>query len=542
MLGIGLVVGGGLGLLLGMRPAPAARTRPATETAADTALSPIFLDTLQPPGSAAPGAPPVAPPVDDSAPAKLCALLATPNPMRHWGEIHEQLSAWCLVDPRAALDFVQQAPRFPQRNSALALPLAAIARTDAASAAAWLLAHGTEIDRRRIGDEVFVTIANEHPREALEFTGAGVRLSDGLLGYAIGPLAATEPDEALALLATLGGSDRVQASMILGQHWAAHDPAAALRWCATVAEERCAVAAANSVLLTIAEQDPRAAAAALGRHNLPDEAIASTLRTIAHTDPALALDAAAKLPIGRQAAVVRPLLEAALEAEPDRVAALGRAVLPTAEFNSVMHQAWTSWRDSDRVAAEAWADTVTDSDLRSRLEGIRLADGPAADPALFLASIESLPDAHREQQSIDTAVANLAPRDAARWLAEHPDLAPAAATVRTAEALFDTDEAAADAWARSLPAGGNRDLVLSSVAANWGLRGETDRATGALATIGDPLVRTATSFHLFRTLHGRNPDAAAAWLATQPLSAEVRANWEAIAAGRPNLPGIEPYE
>lgn len=543
MLGIGLVVGCGIGLSLGMRPAPPDSL--ATHAASDSPRPTSCIAVSDAPTGTTSTAPAPSPTTAASANdtrEKLLELLAGPNPARNWSEINEQLSTWCQSDPAAALAFIQHAPRFPMRNSALTLPLAAIARNDPDSAAAWLRTHATEIDRRRIADEVATTIADSNPREALAFANANVHTSEGIVGYVIGKLAATAPADAAALFTTLAESERATAALMVGQNWATHDPTGALRWSATLTNERCATAAATGALLALAEEDPHAAAEALSRYALPPEAASSALRAIANADPALALSTVSTLPTAKQTAVARTLVETALESAPDRIAALGRSLLPEADFAAALRQAWTAWRESDRPAAEAWADTVTDLDLRNRLASIKLADSAESDPALFLASLDAVPDAYREPQSIQSALANLPPPDAARWVASHASAIPTAAAVQTAESYFNADQAAADSWARNLPVGEARDQALSSVAGNWGLRGETDRATGALAAISDPLARTATSFQIFNTLHGQSPDTAVAWLATQPLSAEVRTNWEAVAAGTQSFSGIAPCD
>ena len=59
--------------------------------------------------------------------------------------------------------------------------------------------------------------------------------------------------------------------------------------------------------------------------------------------------------------------------------------------------------------------------------------------------------------------------------------------------------------------------------------GDTSKASASLADIDDQRLQTGTCFQVFTTLYRKDPIAAAQWLNTQPVSPEVRANWQTLA-------------
>lgn len=517
LIGILLCGGGALALSRRARPAP---VPPTTGAAPPAESAPVPLET------------PAVPPAGEQARAEVLALLATPNPARRWGDLERALSTWAEHDARTALAFVHQAPRFPQRTVALAIPLGVLARTEPAVAASWIRTNGAPADRRTLVDLVVSALADESPRSALVLLGTeGIPAAPHLLVYTLGRLAATAPDEATARFETLPPVDRGHAAMLIGTAWAEHDPEAALRWCASLRGQPAENAAAESVLVRWCDADPAAAAAALVQLQPPREATVSTIRALADADPELALRAVPQLAPDRQSAATKALVEVALGAAPDRVLALGRAELGPADFAAAFRQGWENWRDSDRPAAEAWADGLSEPLLRAQLAELLLNEAAHGDPALFLSAVEAAPDAPPSRQALASALGNLPAAEAARWLAAHPSLAAPAHTAQLAERFAQDDRDGADRWAQTLPAGEPRDRALATVASQWGNVREPARANAALARIDDPIIRTAGTYQVFTTLHNADPAAARRWLEDQPLAEEVRISWEAIALG-----------
>ncbi|HLP02186.1 MAG TPA: hypothetical protein VK163_09175 [Opitutaceae bacterium] len=535
LLGIGLLLGCGIGLSVGMRPVAPAAAEPSAAPA-DPSAAPVGANAAATTpddnlvdGSSDSAEPP--PPTITNPRAELAALLAAPNPIAQWSEIDRVLTTWAETDPRATLEFVHNAPRFPLRNSALAIPLAALARREPGAVADWLRTNVTESDRRSLADQIVVTIADTHAHEAvLLATTADLRVAPHLLGYTIGRLAATTPEDALALYASLDGNLRQHTAQLLAGTWAEKDPAAALRWCESLRGDPAENAATTGVLLQIAQNSPREAAAALTRLRPPAEAACSALQTIARSEPALAFDCLESLPAEQAAAAARALAETSFGTDPERAVAVLRTHVPAAGLASALRSAWNNWRDSDRPAAEAWADNTTDPLLQAQVAAFRLADAADSDPTALLAAVETLPEAGAERDAIQTALGNVPATDAARWIVAHPQLATRETAVQVARGLTATDAAAAANWAHTLPAGELRDRALAAVAINSIEPAAALASADTLAAIADPQLQLAARFQTFRNLRQQDAAVARAWLETQPVSAELGASWEAIAA------------
>ncbi|MFT3829394.1 MAG: hypothetical protein QM691_06765 [Opitutaceae bacterium] len=537
LLGLGLLLGSGIGLGVGMRPVPhestaaqAGRTQvDSTSATSALAAAPASADAVVGDDSVAtadPAAPALANPRE-----QLVALLASPNPVAHWSEIDRVLTAWAETDPRSALAFVHNAPRFPLRNPALVIPLAALARREPAAVADWLRANAVESDRRSLADQIVVALADTHAHEAVVLATTGdLRVASHLLGYSIGRLAATAPADAIALYASLDDNVRQHTAQLLAGTWAEKDPVAALNWCESLHGDPAENAAATGVLLQLAQASPREAAAALLRLRPPAEAACSALQTIAQSEPALAFDCLASLPAAQAAAGSRALADTLFGTDPERATALLRQHVPTAELAAALRSAWNNWRDSDRPAAEAWADNATDPQLRAHVLAFRLADAAEADPTVLLATVEAFPEAGAERDVVQSALANIPAADAARWIAAHPEFATRETAVQIARGLTATDATVAANWARTLPSGELRDRALATVAINGAEPATAADSADALAAIADPQLQLAARFQTFRTLRQQDAAVAQAWLEAQPVSAELGASWEAIAA------------
>ncbi|MBK8476430.1 MAG: hypothetical protein IPL39_08925 [Opitutaceae bacterium] len=159
---------------------------------------------------------------------------------------------------------------------------------------------------------------------------------------------------------------------------------------------------------------------------------------------------------------------------------------------------------------------------------VHLQETADADPALFLSCLAALPPSNTERPSIEAALGNLPAPSAARWIAEHSEAVTPAFAARTALSYFQTDPEAASAWAHTLPAGPARDRALAGTAQAWGESGDAATATHTIEAITDPRLQTSTRFQIFSTLCQQDRPAALRWLATQPVSPEVRTNWETL--------------
>jgi len=529
LLSIGILLGSGIGLGLGLRPVPPA---PAT-TPAVSGTQPQ-QSTVSTPSSGAPAtttpSTAAAPDPDRPPAAALAALLSAPNPLNNWSEITTHLTLWAERDPRATLDYVARAPRFPMRNSAMAIPLAAMARTDPAPVADWLRRNVGETDRRRITDEIVSTIAESNPHEALALSiDPSLNSESYLCAYALGHLASTSPADALEVYATLPGPTQTQAAQLIGDAWAKLAPQAALSWCESLTDAPARNAAATGIIDSLAMKDPQQAAAALVRLHPSSEATCSALRTLAQSNPALALSCIPQLPSEVAPAAAKAVAASAFWAAPDQITAVLCTKVPQAELPAVLQQRWNDWREYDRKAADEWAEALAAPTLRGYLLDQQLNASAESDPAAFLASVDAVPGADLERNPIQKALKNLPPAEAARWIATHPNQVATTTAASIASAFVQQDSTAASTWAFALPPGELRDQALAGVATSC--TGErTAIANQALDTIADAKSRTRARFEIYQSLLTQNSESARAWLATQPLSPEVRETWETIAS------------
>jgi hypothetical protein len=529
ILGVGLLAGGGIGYALGVRQTALAqlstageRPQPCLDAAPrSTGATPAPADRTTAPEPAAGAA-------NDR--ARIADWLAAQGPMRDWSEINRCLIRWAKTDPWAVLAFVDQADRFPERTNALAVPLSLIGRTTPTAAADWLRAHVPESARKELATQVVAIISDENPREALALARADeIPVEPSTVGYVLGCLARQDPTEAAALLSTLAAANRTNAAEMIGSTWAERDAESALLWCESLRGQPGDDQAARGVLLELATRNATTLGEALTRLQPSAETTECVVRMLAATDAPQALLLAANLPAAQQPAAAKALAETALGSAPDRVAARARAALPVSEFSSVLADGWQEWRRSDRPAAEAWANNLTDPALRGVIANFKLQEIANGEPELFLSSLTTLPASSTERTAVEAALSSLPADAAARWIAAQPDAVDPAFAARTAANYFQADREAASRWAHSLPPGTARDRALASTALAWSETGDPTTATVTADTIADPRLQTSTRFQIFNTLCQQDRPGALRWLARQPLSAEIRTNWEILA-------------
>lgn len=462
--------------------------------------------------------------------ARIVNWLAAQGPQRDWPEISRCLTRWARAEPWAALAFVHQAPRFPERTNALGIPLSFIARTAPAAVADWLRNQQPASSRKELATQVVASICDENPFEALALARADqIPVEPNTIGYVLGCLAQREPTQAAALFSALPSAEKDDAAERIGRAWAEKDPDAALRWCDTLRGQLGEDLATRGVLSALADRDAKAAAAALERLHPSAETVESVLRQIAYLDASTSLLVAARLPAAQHPAAAKAVVEASFGTAPDRAVALARASLPVPEFTTLVTSGWQEWRRSDRPAAEAWAANLADPALLEVFADVKLQEAAEADPALFLSCLATLPASNAESPSVEAALGNLPAGTAARWIAEHPAAVTPAFAARTALGYFQTDPEAASVWAGTLPAGAARDRALAGTAQAWGESGDAATAAHTVEAIADPRLQTSTRFQIFSTLCQADRAHAVQWLARQPLSGEIRANWEILA-------------
>lgn len=528
LVSLGLIAGLGLGYTVGVRrtsvvaaaapgrtePVPAPAPRPATSA----------------PLAAAPGKP--ARPSPDTARRELADWVAAGASDEKLGTIFQQLEVWAETDPQAALAFVLSAPRFPQRKSALAIPLGVLCRRDPNQVIAWLHANLPEQERGEVAEIVIRRIHRENPREALVLAEAD-QTPVGRHSFAqiFQQLARIAPAEAVAAFNRLSDGGREMTAHSIAYAWAESDPAAALRWVESLRGQPGARSAQHALIGELFENDIGQALALMRQWNLADEGTNSLWQMIAYRKPEAVLDHLGEFPAAQRGELLGVALRERFSTAPDRLVTLARQNLPPAEASSLIGTAWQHWLNEDRPAAEAWAAASQDGSLRSSLELVKLRDTARTDPNLFLASIANYPGAlESEKPLIHNALAQLTSDVAGDWIARHPGVVDPDFVAVTAAGFFEWNRDEALVWAHLLPPGETQNRALASIAQRWTASGDPAQAAATLAAITDPRVQTGTRFQVFNTLYRKDRSAAVQWLAAQPVTPEIRANWETLAA------------
>lgn len=528
ILGVGLLSGCGLGYAIGVYQTAFGQLSSSARNQPALAAPPVAPPA--PPPAKGPAGPSAAANDTTKDQAQIVAWLAAQGPLRDWPEINRCLTRWARADPWAALAFVHQAPRFPERANALCIPLSFLARSAPASVADWLRTQQPAANRKELATQVIASICDENPHEALALARADqIPVETNTLGYVLGCLAQREPAQAALLFSGLASDQKDDAAERIGRAWAEKDPDSALRWCDKLRGQPGEDLATRGVLSALADRDAKAAGAALERLLPSAETIDSILRQIAYLDATTSLLIAARLPAAQQRAAAKAVVEATFGTAPDRALALARANLPAPEFTSIVTSGWQEWRRSDRPAAEAWAANLADPSLLGLFADVQLQESANADPALFLSCLATLPTSNAESPAIEAALSNLPADVAARWITDRPDAVAPAFAARIAANYFRADREAATLWAHSLPPGTARDRALATTAQTWIESGDTATAALTVEAIADPRLQTAARFQIFSTLCQQDRPGALRWLATQPVSPEVRINWEILA-------------
>lgn len=530
-LGLGL----GAGLVIGQRVlrapvAPAAAGPVAGVTAGPTPAVPGGATPALP---AAPGTGPdtdPAPHIPTPAEARsaLERWLAAGSPADQLAEVYSNLEHWAKADATGALQFVAGAPRFPQRTNALAIPLAQIARGNAATAVAWIIAHLDPADRRTTTEAVVARIANDSPAQAVELTlHPDIPVEPYWTAEIVGALIRTRPQDALACFARLNKQARDFAVGPLVSGWYEVDPAAAVQWCTTQRDTEHFQNAARSLLQTTSEKHPGDFEALVKQLQLSPADLAAIGQNLdwRSTDQALVF-----LPfLGAEDAsrVMSSVLDEQLPLDPAGAVKFARDVLSGEAAESLIGTAWGSWLISDRKAALAWAETVADPKLRATLDGALQTQVATSEPQRFLTEYAGT----AKPELITMAVNGLAQKDAAaaaKWVSANLAHATGSSVSDVASQWLSLDPPAAFAWVQTLPPGKLQDRALRSAVEHWADKHEYDLATQALNTISDPQRQLAMRMRVFTSMRDQDQAAARRWLDAQPINPEVRASWIAI--------------
>lgn len=453
------------------------------------------------------------------------------NPTLPEMERAEILKAWAEQDPLGALAFIQSAPRYPDRNDALAVPLAVLCRSRPGDVLRWMRENlPREKDRSNVVNSIINELYHTHPAETLELVEhAGVTIVPYRYAQILAALAKPEPARAQAAFAKLPPETQSQAADDYVCSWAEEHPADAIAWTESQRDQPFYNEAVRGLLRAYVNKTP----AELGemiRRIQPSTEIVQNLDW--SDDPAKLEVLAQYLPAEQRTSLFDYGVRYRFQHHPEQIAAIAQRYLPDDARRQFFSGGFSDWLGSDRPAALAWMQRQSDPALIQMLQKTLDDDQLPEAPAARLAALESRP---LDKDRINEALAQLNEQDpasAASWVSRHNDKVDASGvTAMIMTSYLERDPAAAASWVASLPAGAVKDDALQTAAEHWASENELAFANANLAAIADPQRRTVAQFNVFRQLQTTNVQAAEEWAHAQGISPDILSSWQALVNG-----------
>jgi len=259
--------------------------------------------------------------------------------------------------------------------------------------------------------------------------------AEWILGRATAFGSEAEYEEMLGLLGEDGSVETAELRQLVVRRWAEVDGAAAARWVGKLPSGAGRRLALKQVAIAWANQD-------LGAATQWVEGMAAGAERDGVT-----------LDVGYEAARRAPKAALALAGELE----------PSRERNDLLVHALSQWAAADAGEAVAWAERVSDAELRQELVAtvaVAVAEENGAAAAELVArSLEAGEEQDRAAVSIVQRWAYEAPEGAAAWVAQFPDTAARTAALRSlVEIWTEQNSEAAAQWLAGLPEGPLREL------------------------------------------------------------------------------------
>lgn len=477
---------------------------------------------------------------------RLSAWVAAGCPQLEPPEFYRLLETWSASSPWDVLAFVHGAPQFRKRTDAYQVPLAHIAADSPTAAAAWISRELTDPGTRDtvLNGVIQLTMA-DHPGAALELSRGAASVHSYMVSQMVNRLAFRDPAAALAWFEQrFSDAERANHADDLAEGWLRADPAAARRWCLEQAGAPHAERVLRTLAVHLAEQAPGELDAVFSLPSFTTAAKVSVLHEVGNSRPDVVLDHLSMLPAENARTVFLGMFETLFTEDPGAALEVGRSLVPADVLNRRVRAAWSRWAESDRPGALAWAAASGDAEVRRQVALVQQRQEIRRAPAAFLASVDATPSDAETRELVDAAISSYthqAPREAAAWFASRAgSLDPGhARTVAEIYAYQDASEAVT--WAQALPPGPARDAACMALLDHRNVQRKVAEFHSLVGGIGDPVLQTQAAFRVFCALADR--EAAERWLEAQPLSAEVRASWIAIASADEFVPtcSAEPW-
>jgi hypothetical protein len=493
-----------------------------------------------------PAAAPVAPPTEAAAKAREPSVLENKiAQLRRWvqtggktlspDEAANIVEQWAAQDPLAALEFVATAPRFPQRNGAIAAALAVFCRKDGPGAVNWLSANVADSDdRERIVSAVAQKIMSEAPVAALDLVTATTGMDDAYwFGELLGRVAQVDVQKALTVYGQTAAGEKKRLLSRMLKFWSDKDPLAALDW--YLAQPDRSSGAAEVLTLNCVKSGKCGLWDVTARLQLKPEDTGFLLWQLVREGVTVDIAVLARFPPEARKQAMR-CMAGNLQESPDRVVALVRSLTDPAEGETALFSGFSDWLNSDRKAAMDWLANLSDGALAASLRERLELRNCRRDPAMLLAKAATITDAKLRRDVTGEAVEMLArtsPGEAANWIMQHPEQAQDLWQVRVVtERFLAKDDAAAMAWVAKLSEGEIRDEALSASARYWAAS-EIEFATASVAAISNAEKRERCAFNVYRNLAESDAAGAERWLNRVGVSDDVRRTWKILGSGAP---------
>ncbi len=465
--------------------------------------------------------------------ARLAAWVAAGCPRLEPMEVHTLLNAWSDAAPWDALAFVHGAPQFRGRTEAYRIPLTRIATVNPEAAAAWI---NRELTDPGIRGSVFEGVVRltmvDHPETALELACGARTIPSYVVSQIVDRLAFKNPPAALAWFGQrLSEAERKSHASDLAKGWLRSDPVAARDWCLQQAGTPHGEGVLRALALDLAGRAPEELGLLFALPSLPLSTRISVLHEVGYSRPDVVLDHLPGLPAKEARGIFLGMFDSLFGEDPGAAVELGRSLLPPDVLHEHVRSSWNRWADSDRPGALAWAAAIGDTDVKRQLALEQQKHEICRSPADFLAGVSTTPSDPDTRGLLEVALTSYAyrePSEAAAWFSQRVATVEPGHARTIAEVYAYQNAPAAVAWAQSLPLGPARDAACTILIDHHAVQRKVPEFASLVAGISDPVLQTQATYRVFCAISDR--EVAERWLDAQPLPAEVRASWIAIAS------------
>ncbi|MCV6605148.1 MAG: hypothetical protein OIF34_07565, partial [Porticoccaceae bacterium] len=403
------------------------------------------------------------------------------NPNRSIQAMHISTVMRSLANrhPQKALEIIDTLPASTQRNAYQAV-FQGWASTDVRAAMAALEQLPQDNFKRDAGFSVLYQFAAQYPLEALQWgieNSTDDRRSENL-SIILPQVARSHPDEAMAMLQTIGNGNQRLIAMVVPAI-ANNDPAKAAELVEQLPTGQSQRMAITQLAQQWIQQDPDAALEWITRQSEQNQisALRQAGHQLAYQNPDKAIEIMGQLPATVRNSWTPAIAAAKAQNNPQEAAQWIQEFRGQRNYPQLLQQVSASWAQQDPVAALEFAQSQPEEDGRMAV------------------------------QSTVMSWASRDPESAAHWISSQNDQKQLASSTRNVAAHWaQQDPQAARQWARSLRSPQARDNAISGVVSSGSL--STDNAIELIGSINGKRARSTAITGLFSRQYIFNREAA----------------------------------